>query len=83
MSDLHLEFPFRKSGNRLAFGYEVFNIEPTAPTLALLGDIGVTVNDGLFVFLEKQLMKFERVLYVMGNHEGYKSTYVSCVSGAI
>ena len=77
MSDLHLEFAFRKSDGDFALGYEVFDIEPVAPTLALLGDIGLTVNDELFAFLEKQLAKFERVLFVMGNHEGYGSSYVS------
>lgn len=77
MSDLHLEFHFKQHDGETVPGYEAFDITPVAPTLALLGDIGVTVDDGLFSFLEKQLRGFERVLFVMGNHEGYNSSYVS------
>lgn len=68
LSDLHLESP--KS-------YDLFEIEPTAPYLALLGDIG---NIGkhksdCLAFLTKQLQQFSAVLFVPGNHEAYYSSW--------
>jgi hypothetical protein len=59
VSDFHLEtrasydWPFRQ----------------TAPNLALLGDIGQVVDDGLYAFLEKQLRRYWNVFFVLGNHE--------------
>ncbi|KAH9845881.1 ser thr protein phosphatase [Teratosphaeria destructans] len=62
MSDLHLE--------RTA--YAAFNIPSKAPYLILAGDIGRFADrTHLFAFLEEQCQKFERVLYVPGNHEFY------------
>lgn len=75
LSDLHLEID-RIEG----FDYERFKIEPKAPTLALLGDIGTVNNPRLFDFLRVQLAQFETVLYVMGNHEFYGETIVSRTS---
>lgn len=72
MSDLHLEI---ERGDEL--DYDKFDIPPLAPILALLGDIGVVADGRLFSFVRKQLEKFETVLYVLGNHESYRSTYVS------
>lgn len=68
LSDLHLEVP--KS-------YDIFEVTPAAPYLALLGDIGVAVEhkDDLRAFLAKQLAQFKAVLYVPGNHEAYRSTW--------
>src|SRR5579859_3857607 len=66
MSDLHLE-----SGS----GYETFIIEPRAPSLALLGDIGNTRDPKLYIFLEKQLRLFKRVFFLLGNHEPYHSSF--------
>lgn len=43
LSDLHLEAPK---------AYDLFDIVPKAPYLALLGDIGNVKDDGLFIFLE-------------------------------
>ncbi|KAI9682146.1 MAG: hypothetical protein M1817_000200 [Caeruleum heppii] len=62
VSDLHLEKPR---------AYHLFIIDPQAPYLALLGDIGNTKDDGLFEFLQKQLLQFELVFFVLGNHEPY------------
>ena len=76
MSDLHLEFPFRGPGNSTIAGYDAFDCKPCAPILALLGDVGLVFQDGLFVFLRRQLLKYEKILYVMGNHEFYLSSYV-------
>jgi len=77
MSDLHLEFYFRQQGGGAGPGYSAFDCAPAAPVLALIGDIGLASHDGLFTFLERQLHKYEQILYVMGNHEGYENTYVS------
>jgi hypothetical protein len=78
MSDIHLEFYFNQPGNGSHPGYQVFECSPAVPVLALLGDIGLCKDgDKLFDFLERQLKKYEKVFYVMGNLEGYQLTYVS------
>lgn len=65
MSDLHLETP------RFMPMYGEFKITPRCPHLALLGDIGSVHDARLFAFLEVQLLQFEIVFYVLGNHEPY------------
>ena len=77
MSDLHLEGTFHCPGGDTLPGYDVFNCRPFSPVLALLGDIGLTAQDGLFVFLQRQLSKYEKIFFVMGNHEYYRTSYVS------
>jgi len=76
VSDLHLEFSFRGQGNSTMAGYDAFDCKPCSPVLALLGDIGLVSHEGLFVFLRRQLLKYEKILYVMGNHEFYSGSYV-------
>ncbi|PTU22979.1 hypothetical protein P175DRAFT_0474710 [Aspergillus ochraceoroseus IBT 24754] len=66
VSDLHLENPK---------AYDVFEIPPKAPYLALLGDIGNVKDDGFFAFIEAQLLKFEIVFLLLGNHEPYGSSW--------
>ncbi|KAL6238962.1 hypothetical protein BDW75DRAFT_227542 [Aspergillus navahoensis] len=66
LSDLHLENPR---------AYDLFNIPPKAPYLALLGDIGIVKDDELFAFLTVQLQQFELVFFVLGNHEPYGSNW--------
>ena len=66
LSDLHLETPS---------AYDVFDIPPVAPYLALLGDIGNTKDDGFFAFIEAQLAKFQIVFLLLGNHEPYHSSW--------
>jgi hypothetical protein len=66
LSDLHLEKPH---------AYELFDIPPKAPYLALLGDIGTVKDDDLFTFLEAQLQKFKLVFFLLGNHEPYGSNW--------
>lgn len=66
LSDLHLEAPS---------AYDIFDIPPGAPYLALLGDIGNTKDDALFTFLEAQLRRFEIVFFLLGNHEPYHSNW--------
>lgn len=65
MSDLHLE---------MGSGYETFEIVPCAPFLCLLGDIGLTIHERLYAFLERQLYQFKTVFFVLGNHEAYSSS---------
>lgn len=78
MSDLHLELFFpRREGIGVQPGYHVFDCAPAARILALLGDIGLAVHGGLYDFLERQLHKYRHILFVIGNHEGFDSTYVS------
>ncbi|KNG81208.1 hypothetical protein ANOM_011308 [Aspergillus nomiae NRRL 13137] len=68
LSDLHLEAPE---------AYDLFDIAPKAPYLALLGDIGNVKDDGLFIFLEAQLQKFQIVFFLLGNHEPYHSNWTA------
>lgn len=67
-SDLHLETPV---------AYDVFDISPKSPNLALLGDIGYVVQhkDVFLDFLLKQLRQFRVVLFVPGNHEAFQSSW--------
>lgn len=66
LSDLHLESPP---------AYDVFTIPPSAPHLALLGDIGNTRDSGLLEFLTIQLKAFTTVFLLLGNHEPYHSNW--------
>lgn len=67
VSDLHLE---------VGQQYSTYQIPPCAPYLILAGDIGRIVPDyeGLSTFLAIPCQNFEKVLYVLGNHEFYSST---------
>lgn len=67
VSDLHLE---------ATNAYATLEIPPKAPYLALLGDIGNTVQaDSFTSFLDRQLKLFQVVLLVPGNHEPYRSSW--------
>lgn len=68
ISDIHLE------SQR---AYDVFEITPSAPYLALLGDIGNVEKhkDEFLAFLTRQLIQFRAVLLVPGNHEAYHSSW--------
>lgn len=68
LSDLHLE---------VHKPYDVFEIEPKAPYLALLGDIGNVAGHkhGYLGFLTRQLQQFRAVILVLGNHEAYHSSW--------
>ena len=46
-------------------------IIPRAPVLALLGDIGNPFTDSLRAFLHLQADRFDKVLFIVGNHEFY------------
>ncbi|KAG6032242.1 hypothetical protein E4U41_007282 [Claviceps citrina] len=73
VSDLHLESPK---------AYDLYNIPPKAPYLALLGDIGNVVahKDELLAFLTRHLGQFQAVLFVPGNHEAYHSTWAETMA---
>lgn len=66
VSDLHIEF-YHESKNL------DFLIEPEAPILALLGDIGYACSRQLKNFLYSQCDRFEKVLFLAGNHEYYNN----------
>ncbi|KAA8651594.1 hypothetical protein EYZ11_002220 [Aspergillus tanneri] len=68
LSDLHLENPC---------AYDAFDVPPQAPYLALLGDIGNVRDEGLFLFLEVQLRKFQIVFFLLGNHEPYHFSWTT------
>lgn len=68
LSDLHLEAPK---------GYDVFEIAPKAPYLALIGDIGCVKDAEYFAFISKQLCNFKIVFLILGNHEPYHSDWVT------
>lgn len=63
LSDFHLEPPK---------AYDIFEINPRAPYLALIGDIGDVKQhkDDCLAFLTRQLRQFRAVLFVPENHEG-------------
>lgn len=71
LSDLHLESPA---------AYDIYDINPKAPFLALLGDIGYVRDDGFFPFLRKQLANFRVVFLVLGYHEAYHSSWAEIKS---
>lgn len=66
LSDLHLEI--ERPGS--APGQEVYyyDIPVRADHLALLGDIGWTVEPRLFIWLKDQLKLFKTIFFVSGNH---------------
>ncbi|KAM3424414.1 hypothetical protein BST61_g6419 [Cercospora zeina] len=71
LSDLHIEFPR---------AYDVYEITPNAPHLALLGDVGnVSHKDDFLSFITSQLRQFQTVLFVPGNHEAYGSDWLSAL----
>lgn len=71
LSDLHLESPA---------AYDIFHVNPKAPYLALIGDIGYVKDDGFFDFLRSQLEVFRIVFLVIGNHEPYYSGWAETKS---
>ena len=66
LSDLHLETPV---------AYDVYDVPARAPYLALLGDIGDSKTSGLTNFLAQQLSNFEKVFFLLGNHEPYYGSW--------
>lgn len=63
-SDLHLEINKPKEFPEL--------LEPVAPILALLGDIGDPESERLMTFLDWCCRHWSQVLYVPGNHEFWR-----------
>ncbi|KIJ31930.1 hypothetical protein M422DRAFT_61617 [Sphaerobolus stellatus SS14] len=78
MSNLHLQFHLRPAnGARSGPGYKVFDFPTMVPNLALLRNISIASQAGLFDFYHKQPKRFGRVFFVLGNNKGYNSTYAS------
>lgn len=65
-SDIHLEF-YDDSNPELFLRF----VKPSAPYLALLGDIGYPTSRIYFDFLKYCSENFEQVLLISGNHEYY------------
>ncbi|KAJ7275077.1 Ser/Thr protein phosphatase protein [Mycena rebaudengoi] len=75
MSDLHLEVKRRpNSGSPDTGAQYTFDFPVYSDILALLGDIGNTKDERLFLWLSIQLTRFKLILFVAGNHEAYGST---------
>ncbi|KAI0061045.1 Ser/Thr protein phosphatase protein [Artomyces pyxidatus] len=72
LSDVHLEI--ERQGSPPGREFYHYEIPVRAEHLALLGDIGWTVEDRLFEWLEAQLTRFKTVFFVSGNHEPYRSS---------
>lgn len=71
LSDLHLESPK---------AYDFYEIKPSAPNLALLGDIGCVSDPDYLTFLTAQLAKFRIVFHLLGNHEPFGSTWDEAIA---
>ncbi|KAG6876118.1 hypothetical protein C0992_000914 [Termitomyces sp. T32_za158] len=67
LSDLHLEI--ERTSSTPGCEFYSYDIPVRAENLALLGDIGWTVDDRLFEWLEVQLKLFKTVFFVSGNHD--------------
>lgn len=67
-SDLHTEFYGLHSTSA-----PLHLIVPRAPVMALLGDIGNAFTDSLRAYLHIQAGIFEKVLFIVGNHEFYNN----------
>ena len=72
ISDLHLEYNTQSviPGTSLSEYDDL--LVPTAPILALLGDIGDPENPSLERFLRWATARWSQVLYVPGNHEFWR-----------
>jgi len=71
-SDLHLEF---YGDNPIPDDI----IIPSAPILALCGDIGIPYMNNFEAWILKQCDRFELVLFLCGNHEFYNSNQIYTV----
>ena len=69
LSDLHLECERPNAEEGKEFYH--YTLPVAAEYLALLGDVGCTFQEELFVWLRAQLPKFEKIFFVAGNHGGY------------
>jgi hypothetical protein len=69
MSNLHLETPQSRTT------YADIDSKPCASHLALLGNTGNVCEERLFPFLETQRRQFQIVLFLLGNHEPYGTSF--------
>jgi predicted phosphodiesterase len=71
ISDIHVEFP------RVREVLPPEAIEPKAPYLVMLGDIGYPSKPSYQELLFEVADKFKKVFIIAGNHEYYKAEYYS------
>jgi len=72
ISDIHVEFP------RVVELLPREALEPAAPYLVLLGDIGYPTNEKYKNLLLNATEKFKKVFVLAGNHEYYNTEYNAC-----
>ncbi|KAJ2974966.1 hypothetical protein NQ176_g5781 [Zarea fungicola] len=74
LSDIHLE---------VGQQYTSFTFPATAPYLLLAGDVGRLLDyDSYLAFLKKQILRYENVFLVLGNHEFYGMSYSAALESA-
>ena len=73
VSDLHVEFLDKKDTKKLATS--IMNAVPDASVLVLAGDIGNFSSDSLSTFLDTIEPRYDKILYVFGNHEYYARSH--------
>ena len=66
LSDIHLEI--ERQNSKPGEEFYIYDVPVHAEYLALLGDIGWTVDDRLFVWIKQQLRNFKTIFFVSGNH---------------
>ena len=71
ISDIHLEF-YKDDFH--------FALEPSAPILCLVGDIGYPNNNNYRNFLKYCSNNFEKVFLISGNHEYYSKNTMSSIN---
>lgn len=75
VSDLHVEFLSKVGTTALA--NSIMEAAPEASVLVLAGDIGTLTSGNLFTFLDTIEPRYDKVLYVFGNHEYYTVPYAT------
>lgn len=71
VSDLHLELRGNELPNKLKYLWDFNTSNNTKYYLALVGDIGNTIHNGLDMLFNKISPKYEHIYYIPGNHEYY------------
>lgn len=78
MSDIHLEFEHYRSDDSKGVGYFEVPVLPndSETVLILAGDIGMISSQRTIVpFIDEMTARFKAVIYVLGNHEYYRSNF--------
>ena len=75
-SDIHLEF-LKNEPNLEDF------VIPSAPYLAILGDLGYPGSKNYLTFLEKASQQYQKVFVIAGNHEFYSESSMTDIMSNI